>query len=56
MANKKYLTERPEWLIYDDEFGGIDYTTMKDDITKEFAYYYGLTMLNPGIQMYFDKP
>jgi hypothetical protein len=56
MANKKYLTERPEWLIYDDEFGGIDYNTMKDDMTKEFVYYYGLTILNPGIQMYFDKP
>ena len=52
----KYLAERPEWLIYDDDFGGIDYNTMKDDITKEFVYYYGITILHNGIQMYFDKP
>ena len=52
----KYLAERPEWLIYSDDFGGIDYNTMKDDMTKEFVYYYGITILHNGVQMYFDKP
>ena len=56
MANKKYLAKRPEWLIYDDDFGGIDYNTMADDVSKEFVYYYGITILHNGIQMYFDKP
>ena len=56
MAKRQYLAERPEWLVYNDEFGGIDYNKMKDDVTQEFSYYYGLTMLNNGVQLYFDKP
>ena len=55
MAKHKYLAERPEWLAYDDDFGGIDYNSMKNDMTHEYCYYYGLTFLNNGFQVYFDK-
>jgi len=50
------LGRRPEWLIYDDDWGGIDANQSKDTETSHNLYWYGLTILDNGIQMYFDKP
>ena len=49
------LGNRPEWLIYDDNWGGIDFNERKDTETHKNIYWYGLTILDNGIQMYFDK-
>ena len=56
MVKMVELGRRPEWLIYDDDFGGIDANQSKDTETSHNLYWYGLTILDNGIQMYFDKP
>ena len=50
------LGRRPEWLIYDDNWGGIDANQSKDTETSRNLYWYGITILDNGIKMYFDKP
>ena len=49
------LGQRPEWLIYDDDWGGIDANQSVDTESLKNIYWYGLTILDNGIQMYFDK-
>jgi hypothetical protein len=50
------LGEKPNWLIYDDNWGGIDINQSTDTDTIHNLYWYGFTILANGLQMYFDKP
>ena len=47
---------KPPWLIYSEEWGGIDYNESTDTETLKNIYYYGFTLFDNGIQMYLDKP
>ena len=49
------LGEKPNWLIYDDDWGGIDANQSTDTDAIKNIYWYGFTILDNGIQMYFDK-
>jgi len=47
-------SERDNWLIYDDAWGGIDYNEL--DTETNYIWYYGFSLFDNAIQFYLDKP
>jgi hypothetical protein len=47
-------SERNNWLIYDDDWGGIDYNRL--DTETNYIWYYGFSLFDNSIQFYLDKP